>query len=197
MYTWMTSKWLERQHNIAPMRKKLMQLVDLDEPTPFLDHAYLGCTQRECKPNETVTDEYRKCSSHEFLLPQVKNYQDGRNFTQKLLRGHTTWKDIRKSALSLLGDHPFLVEELESVAELSGVYSQIVLKCLYLTRIGRLDILWSVNKLARAVTKWTSACDLTSYIHHTNDYRQCCHVGNTAQHCRLSRFQDSDFCERL
>ena len=63
-------------------------------------------------------------------------------------------------------------------------------KCLYLARIGRPDILWSVNNLARAVTKWTQACDrrwarLISYIHHTQDYRQYCHVGNTAQHCRL------------
>ena len=31
----------------------------------------------------------------------------------------------------------------------------------------------------------------SSYILHTNDYRQYCHVGNTAQHCRLSLFQDS------
>ena len=33
------------------------------------------------------------------------------------------------------------------------VCSQIVLQCLYFARIGRPDILWSVNKLARAVTK--------------------------------------------
>ena len=63
---------------------------------------------------------------------------------------------------------------------------------------GRRDILWSVNKLARSVTKWTRACDkrlsrLISYIHHTNDHRPYCHVGNTAQHCRLGLFQDSDF----
>ena len=55
---------------------------------------------------------------------------------------------------------------------LSHVCSQIVLKCLQLARIGRLDILWSVNKLARSITKWTNACDkrlnrLLSYIHHT------------------------------
>ena len=30
---------------------------------------------------------------------------------------------------------------------------KIVLKCLYLARIGRPDILWSVNKLARPITK--------------------------------------------
>ena len=32
---------------------------------------------------------------------------------------------------------------------------KIILKCLYLARIGRPDILWSVNKLARSITKWT------------------------------------------
>ena len=60
------------------------------------------------------------------------------------------------------------------------------------------DILWSVNKLARSITKWTKACDkrlsrLISYIHHTCEYKQYCHVGNTAEQCRLGLFQDSDF----
>ena len=44
-----------------------------------------------------------------------------------------------------------------TVGELSKVCSQIVLKCLYLARIGRPDILRSVNKLARSITKWTKA----------------------------------------
>ena len=75
------------------------RIGNLGEPTSFLDHVYLGCTQRECKPNETVIDEYRKRSNHEFLLNQIKNCQDGRNLTQKLSRCHTTWKVVRKSAL--------------------------------------------------------------------------------------------------
>ena len=71
-----------------------------------------------------------------------------------------------------------------------------------MARIGRPDTLWSVNKLARAVTKWTQACDrrlaiLISYTPHTNEFRQYCHVGNTAQHCRLGLFQDSDFAGDL
>ena len=86
---------------------------------------------------------------------------------------------------------------MTSVGELSQVCSQIVLKCLYLARIGRLDILWSVNKLARSITKWTKACDkrlsrLISYIHDTSEYKQYCHVGNTVKQCRLGLFQDSD-----
>ena len=79
---------------------------------------------------------------------------------------------------------------------------KIVLKCLYLARIGRPDILWSLNKLARSITKWTKACDkrlnrLISYIHHTCEYKQYCHVGNTAKQCRLGLFQDSDFAGDL
>ena len=96
----------------------------------------------------------------------------------------------------------FKEEEMKSVGELSNVCSQIVLKCLYLARIGRPDILWSVNKLARSITKWTKACDkrlnrLISYIHHTCEYKQYCYVGNTAKQCRLGLFQDSDFAGDL
>ena len=38
---------------------------------------------------------------------------------------------------------------------------------------------------------------LISYIHYTSEYRQYCHVGNTAQQCRLGLFQDSEFAEDL
>ena len=78
--------------------------------------------------------------------------------------------------------------------------SQIVLKCLYLARIGRPDILWTWNKLARSVTKWTGACDrrlgrLIVYFHHASNYQRYCHVGNTAQHRRFGLFQRSAFAE--
>ena len=49
-----------KKQYLAPMWKKLMNNVDLDELRSFLDHVYLGCTQRECKPNEIIIDEYRK-----------------------------------------------------------------------------------------------------------------------------------------
>ena len=38
---------------------------------------------------------------------------------------------------------------------------------------------------------------LISYIHHTSEYKQCCHVGNTAKQCRLGLFQDFDFAGDL
>ena len=38
---------------------------------------------------------------------------------------------------------------------------------------------------------------LISYIHHTCEYKQFFYVGNTAKHCRLGLFQDSDFAGDL
>ena len=71
-----------------------------------------------------------------------------------------TTQQLYKVSTPCIDDHHFKEEELKSVGlksvgELSKVCSQIVLKCLYLARIGRPDILWSVNKLARSITKWT------------------------------------------
>ena len=53
-------KMAGKKQNMFPMWKKLMNNVDLGEPTSFLDHVYLVCTQRECKPKETNVEQYKK-----------------------------------------------------------------------------------------------------------------------------------------
>ena len=80
--------------------------------------------------------------------------------------------------------------------------SRIVLKCLYLARIGRPDLLYSVNILARCVTKWTRACDkrlerLIAYINKTKDYVQHCFVGDNANNCQIGLFCDASFAADL
>ena len=114
---------------------------------------------------------------------------------------HKTIQQLYKVSTPCIDVHHFKQEEKKSVGELSQGSSQIVLKYLYLTRIGNPDILWSVNNLARSISKWIKSCDkrlnrLISHIHHTCEYKQYCHVGNTAQ-CRLGPFQDSDFAGDL
>ena len=51
-----------------------------------------------------------------------------------------TTQQVHKVAIPCLDDHQFKEEEMGSAGELSTVCSQIVLKCLYLARIGRPDI---------------------------------------------------------
>ena len=97
--------------------------------------------------------------------------------------GHKSTQHLYNVSSPCIDDHQFKEEEM---------------RCLYLTRIGRPDILWSVNKLARSIATWDKACDkrldrLISYIHHTCGYKQYCYVGNTAKQCRRGLFQDSDF----
>ena len=208
-----------KKHNIDPMWKVLNKEVDLGEPTSFLDHVYLGCTQRQCEVSQNIVDNYRTMFESRISAGGLEKLP----FSQKTrisswsydMVGHAkkcverycelankTTQQLYKVSTPCIDDHHFKEEETKSVGELSTTCSQIVLKCLHLARIGRPDILWSVNKLARSITKWTKACDkrlnrLISYIHHTSEYKQYCHVGNTAKQCRLGLFQDSDFAGDL
>ena len=205
-------KLAEKKQNLVPMWKKLMKDVDIEEPTSFLDHVYLGCTQRECKPNEKIIWQHNKMFESRISAGATEKLPGW----DKPRARTSAWScDMERHARKCAERHCELAthkdgwtitkskrKNWKNKGELSEVCSHIVFKCLYLARIARPDILWSVNKLARSVTKWTEACDrrlarLITYIHYTSDYHQCCHVGNAAQHCRLGLFQDSDFAGDL
>ena len=128
--------------------------------------------------------------------------------------GHMTWKGMQKNCMErycelankkiehkykvstpCLDDHLFEDEDLETVGELSKVCPQIVLKS---ARIVGPDILWSINYLSGAFTKWSKvSARLISIIHFTNGYKQYYHVGNSAPECRPGLFQDADFAGDL
>ena len=176
-----------------------MKDVDLGEPTSFLDHEDLGCTQRECQINDDIVANYRdmfesriSAGANGKLPTRASGKPDAKTISSWSydMEGHVkecvgrycelankTTQQLYKVATPCMDDHQSREEEHESVRELSTVCSQIVRNCLYLARIGRPDVLWSVNKLGRAVTKWTKSCDnrvarLISYIHHTSEYKQ-------------------------
>ena len=48
-----------KKQNLDPMWKVLNKEVDLGEPTSFLDHENLGCTQRQCEISKYIMDHYR------------------------------------------------------------------------------------------------------------------------------------------
>ena len=47
------------KQNLDSMWKVLNNEVDLGEPVSFLDHVYLGCTQRKCEMSKSTVDNYR------------------------------------------------------------------------------------------------------------------------------------------
>ena len=47
-----------KKENINPMWKVLNKQVELGEPTSFLDHVYLECTQRHCETRKHIVDNY-------------------------------------------------------------------------------------------------------------------------------------------
>ena len=38
----------------------------MEKPSTCLDQVFLGCTQRECKLDNSLVEDYRKMSNHEF-----------------------------------------------------------------------------------------------------------------------------------
>ena len=48
-----------KTENIEPSWNCFHEDVDLEEPTSFLDHVYLGCTQRECQIRNDIVANYK------------------------------------------------------------------------------------------------------------------------------------------
>ena len=73
-----------KKTNIDPMWKVFMKEVDLGEPTSFLDHVYLGCTQGECQTSKDIVDNFGKCLNPKSLLELQKSDPILRNLAQAL-----------------------------------------------------------------------------------------------------------------
>ena len=143
-----------KKQNIKPMWKLLNKEVGLGEPTSFLDHVYLGCTRRPCEVSKDIVDNYRTMFESRISaganekLPCSENLSisswsyDTEGHAKKCVErycelANKTTQQLYKVSTPCLDDHHFKEEELKSVEELTIVCSQIVLKCLYLARIGR------------------------------------------------------------
>ena len=80
-----------KKQNIDPVRKVINKKVDLGEPTSFLDHVKLGCTQRQCEVSKDFVDNYRTvCEWRNSEGATEKNYHARQIFV--FLRGPTIWK---------------------------------------------------------------------------------------------------------
>ena len=145
--TWTISNWLERNKTLIRCGKVLHKEVDLGEPTSFLDHENLGCTQRQCQISKDIVDNYRAMFKSRISagglekLPFPQNIRisswsyDMANHARKCVErycelANKTTQQLYKVFTPSIDDHHFKEEEMKSVGELSQVCSEIVLKCL-------------------------------------------------------------------
>jgi hypothetical protein len=109
---------------------------------------------------------------------------------------------LRNVGTPCIDDHTLPPEDFVSTGALNNVCSQAVLKCLYMTRLARPELYWTVNSLAREVTRWTVACDkrlhrLICYIHYNKKAVIKSWVGDEPNKCKLMLFCDASFAGDL
>ena len=118
-----------------------MKKVDLGEPTSSLDNVYLGRTQRECKTNKDIVENFRNLIELRISAGAAEKLTSGKPHVQTVtwsydMEGHAqkrvakycelanqTTQQLYKVSTPCLDDHNFKEEELTSVGELSKVFS--------------------------------------------------------------------------
>ena len=87
-----------KKRNIDPMWKVLNKEVDLGEPTTFLDHVYLGCTQRQCEVSKDIVDNYRAMFESRISAGGTEKFHTLRIFAS--FHGLMIWKAMRRNVWS-------------------------------------------------------------------------------------------------
>ena len=144
-----------KKQNLDPMWKLLNKEVDLGRTNIFLGSCILGLhsttmrnKQRYCGQLQNHVRIANFCGEcREITIPSKSSYffmvfYDMAGHAKKCVErycelANKTTQQLYKVSTPCIDDHHFKEEELKSVGELSKVCSQIVLKCLYLARIGR------------------------------------------------------------
>ena len=104
------------KQNINPMWKVLNKEVDLGEPTSFLDHFYLVCTQSQCEISKDIVDNYRTMFESGISAGATETIPGSENL--HIFSWSYDMKGHAKKCVCI-DDHHFKERELKSVGELS------------------------------------------------------------------------------
>ena len=134
-----------KKQNLDPMWKAINKEVDSGKPTSFLDHAHLGCTQRQCQISKDIVDNHRKIFESPISTMQAERLPFPQNLRISSwscdMAGHgkkcverycelanKMTHQLYKVFPPCIDDHHFKEEEMKTVGELSQVCFQNVLK---------------------------------------------------------------------
>ena len=93
-------------------------MEDVGEPTSFLDHVYLGCTQRECQISKDIVSNYRDMFESRILLEEtISSWSyDMEGHAKKCVErycefANKTTQQLHKVATPRMDDHQLKEEE--------------------------------------------------------------------------------------
>ena len=121
-----------KTQNLDPMWKVPDKEVDLGEPTSFVDHVFLGCTQRQCEISKDIVDNYRAMFDSRISaggtekLPHSENFRisswshDMEGHAKKCVErycelANKTTQQLYKVSTPCIDDHHFKEEVMKSV----------------------------------------------------------------------------------
>jgi hypothetical protein len=166
----------------APFWKRLREKVDL-EPEAELDRI-LG------RHHERVTVDGREC-----LAFNMRDYAQQACDLYSTISGG---KPLKPATTPFCPDGALIPEDDTEQGELAGDACKVLMKCLWLGRLARPDIVKPIGDLATQVQKWSKNCDkalyrLICYIQSTLEHRLIGAVGDSAAHVWLRLYVDADF----
>ena len=120
-----------KKRNIDPMWKVLNKEIGLGEPTSFLDHENLGCTQRQYEISKSIVDNYRTMFESRISAVRTEQLPYSENLRisswSYVLEGHAkkcverycelankTTQQLYKVSTPCIDDHHFKEEEMKS-----------------------------------------------------------------------------------
>ena len=212
---WMTSKWLERCRPWLPCGKRWWTMWILMNPHHFLtwrSGMYSAWMQTEWNNYWTIQEDvwitYVCWSNWKVTTvgkPHVKTVAwsfDMEGHARKCVERYCELANKKVEQLYKVWS-PLLAWSSSQAGRTWiswRMMTRMLTNCFEMLALGTNWTTWHsvVGQQACEISykmnsgMWQTICRLISYNHHTNDYRQFCHVGSTAQHCRLVLFPDPD-----
>ena len=107
-------------------------------------------------------------------------------------------KPLKQAPTPFCPDGALIASDDDIIGELAGVACKMLMKCLWLGRLARPDIIKPIGDLATHVQSWSRNCDkqlyrLVCYLHTTQHYQLVGKVMDQAPLLSLRLYVDADF----
>ena len=107
-------------------------------------------------------------------------------------------RKLKASPTPFCSEGALVAADDQERGELGPNACKVLMKCLWLGRSARPDIIKPIGDLATQVQKWSLNCDkrlyrLLCYIHSTIDHRMIAHIQDKPEDLSISLYVDADF----